>query len=192
MDLSRQVAEWGLGLALALGLAVLIQVEFSPPVLDRVDQAGRTSLVLRTDLGGAMVGDLLELVEHAVPVGLGFTARIYLQDGRKTVVQRTSWLQYRSLDRSFLVRNGAGEQRFAGPLEQSARRAIAAWSHLDLVLDDWVDPRQVRYVILEARLDIPGLGDEALVRRLWNGQQPSVTWVAPKGGRPERPAGRPE
>lgn len=176
MDLARTFSEWGLKALLALGLAVMLQVEFTPPVLEIKTENSHTEYVLSSTVQDAMSPELFALVERSVPVALVFTATLFYQSGGKTVKTWQNRILYKSIDRCLHLSSRGGDVVFAVSQETEVQDALRRWSRLELALGD--DISTLRYVILEARLEVPGIQSEQMLKRLWNGARPSISWEA--------------
>jgi len=163
-DLQSALAEFGRRLLLTFGLLTVVQIAFEQPEILLLPGGDAEFSVV---LSGAITEEMLPLIDRSVAVELHFSGFIYGPEGTKSALAKVHTLQYRSLDRRWLLtRDGRLEEY----LRQDA--AVAAFQRLEWHFAD----KPPRAVVLQAELRIPAITDESAVRALWRQQVPKLVF----------------
>lgn len=195
MNLQFAVANLLRRLGSLIGLVTIVSVSFQPLEARLTGD----SLEITARLDGAVTEEVRALVDASTPVAIAYEIdRLFADDTRRTLVVRKV-LRYDALEDSYRVsRHGA--IRPGGDRAAAARRAsstvVADAARAETLLSQLVyetDRRGPRAsgeddpdgalaaVIIEARLEIPEVDDQALVRGLWAGKTPTAVYRIPEG-----------
>ncbi|MBU0935418.1 MAG: hypothetical protein KKI09_00245 [Spirochaetes bacterium] len=163
-ELQSALAEFGRRLLLTFGLLTVVQVAFERPEFLALPEGGALFSVV---LSGALTEEMLPLIDRSVAVELHFSGFMYGTEGTKSALAKVHTLQYRSLDRRWLVRRG-------DRLEEYSRQedAVAAFQRPEWYFADG----QLLALVLQAELHIPAIADESAVRALWRQQVPKLVF----------------
>lgn len=163
-DLQSALAEFGRRLLLTFGLLTVVQVAFEQPEFLVLPEGGAVFSVV---LSGALTEEMLPLIDRSVAVELHFSGYMYGSDGKKSTLAKVHSLQYRSLDRRWLlVRDGRQEEY------SRQEDAVAAFSRPEWYFAEGL----LLALVLQAELRIPAIADESAVRALWRQQVPKLVF----------------